>query len=133
MGAEEKPAGVVTSRWEWVAAAASAALVLLMIGFMLYEAAAKPDTPPQVEVRAGPVVRAGEGWRVEFVASNRGFRAAAGVKVEGELKRGEESVETAEATLDYVPGESQRNGGLYFSHDPGQHRLELRAHGYQEP
>ena len=121
------------SRWEWVAAAVSAALVLFVLGYLLYDAAARPQTPPAVEVSVDSVARGGGVWRVEFVARNRGQNTAAGVIVEGELKDGERTVETSEATLDYVPGKSKRHGGLFFRQDPGAYRLELRALGYQRP
>jgi uncharacterized protein (TIGR02588 family) len=42
-------------------------------------------------------------------------------------------IESSAAVLDYVPGESVRRGGLFFSTDPRVHRLTLRAHGYQQP
>ncbi|MBW3572486.1 MAG: TIGR02588 family protein [Gemmatimonadetes bacterium] len=121
------------SRWEWVAAAVSAALVLFVLGYLLFDATARPQTPPAVEVSADSVAHVGGVWRVEFVARNRGHGTAAGVVVEGELKEGDRTVETSETTLDYVPGKSKRHGGLFFRRDPGPYRLELRAFGYQRP
>lgn len=125
--------GGVRSRWEWVAAAVSTALVLGVVGYLLYDAVARPQTPPAIEVAADTVLQAGGLWLVEFRATNDGHETAAAVKIEGELMRADSSVETSEAVLDYVPGRSVRHGGLFFRHDPRGYRLELRAHGYQEP
>jgi len=125
--------GGVKSRWEWVAAAVSTALVLAVVGYLLYDAVARPQTPPAVAVAADTALRSDGLWLVEFRAANRGHQTAAAVKVEGELMRGDSSVETSEAVLDYVPGRSVRHGGLFFRHDPRAYRLELRALGYQEP
>ena len=125
--------GGVRSRWEWVAAAVSTALVLAVVGYMLYDAVARPQTPPSITVQADSVLRANGLWLVEFQARNHGHQTAAQVKVEGALMDGGEAVETSEAVLDYVPGESVRRGGLFFTRDPRAHRLELRALGYQEP
>jgi uncharacterized protein (TIGR02588 family) len=121
------------SRWEWVAAAVSTLLVLGVVGYLLYDAVARPQTPPALTVQADTVLKAGGLWLVEFRAENRGHRTAAAVKVQGELMEGEQVVEASEAVLDYVPGESVRRGGLFFRADPRAYRLELRAHGYQEP
>lgn len=121
------------SRWETVAAAVSTALVLFVVATMLYDALARPQTPPSVRVQADTVLQADGMWLVRFRAVNRGHKTAAGVKIEGELMRGAESVEISEATLDYVPGRSVRHGGLFFRQDPRAFRLELRAMGYQEP
>jgi uncharacterized protein (TIGR02588 family) len=125
--------GGVKSRWEWVAAAVSTALVLAVVGYLLYDAVARPQTPPSVQVRADTVLQADGLWLVRFRATNHGHQTAAGLKVEGELMRADSSVETSEAVLDYVPGRSVRHGGLFFRHDPRAYRLELRALGYQEP
>jgi uncharacterized protein (TIGR02588 family) len=125
--------GGARSRWEWVAAAVSTALVLAVVGYLLYDAVARPQTPPAVEVAADTVLRSGGLWLVEFRAVNGGHQTAAAVKVEGALMRADSAVETSEAVLDYVPGRSVRHGGLFFSRDPRAYRLELRALGYQEP
>jgi uncharacterized protein (TIGR02588 family) len=125
--------GGVKSRWEWVAAAISTLLVLGVIGYLAYEAVARPHTPPAVEVVADRVHRTGGGWVVEFRARNRGYATAAAVTVEGTLEKDGEEVETGQAVLDYIPGRATRRGGLFFREDPRAHRMELRATGYQEP
>ena len=121
------------SRWERVAAAVSTALVLFVLGLLAYDAVARPQTPPAVEVRADTVLRAGGLWIVEFEVFNRGHNTAAAVKVEGRITGPGGQAETSEAMMDYVPGRSRRRGGLFFRQDPRGRGLELRAHGYQEP
>jgi uncharacterized protein (TIGR02588 family) len=125
--------GGVRSRWEWVAASVSAALVLAVVGYMLYDGVARPQTPPSITVQADTVLQGNGVWLVQFQARNHGHLTAAQVTVEGELMDGERSVEASEAVLDYVPVESVRRGGLFFTHDPRAHRLQVRAKGYQEP
>ena len=41
--------------------------------------------------------------------------------------------ETAEATFDFLPARSRREGGLYFTNDPRIGALTLRAKGYADP
>lgn len=113
---------------EWGAAALSAALVLAVAGLLLYEALGEAPTPPDVHVTAAEVHPAGPGYLVEFEAENRGTTTAAAVEIEGAL-----GDETASATLDYLPAEGTRRGGLYFSSDPRGGPLELRAVGYKRP
>lgn len=119
---------------EWIASAIGLLLTLGMLAVIGREAINRDaDQLPAIEVAAGRVVATGSGFVVAFEAVNRSGGTAAAVAIEGELKSGETSVETSGAVLDYVPGHSQRSGGLFFRRDPRRHRLELRAIGYQTP
>ena len=122
-----------TSPWEWVAAALSAVLVIATVGTLAYDAVGEPSGPPLVEVRVERTVATGSGYLVEFRATNRGYSTAAGVVVEGELRGDSGSVERSQATLDYVPAEGSRQGGLFFSRDPARYLLEVRPLGYTRP
>ena len=41
--------------------------------------------------------------------------------------------EASEVTLDYLPPRSDREGGLFFAHDPRAGDLQLRAKGFARP
>ena len=126
--------GERTPLLEWVAGAVGATLTLTLIGFLGWEAWTSPgDVPPDVTVRLEAVLPAGEGFVARIVAANGSPETAAAVEVEGVLSRDGDEVETAGATLDYVPGNSEKRGGLFFSEDPREGDLRLRALGYQEP
>jgi uncharacterized protein (TIGR02588 family) len=118
---------------EWVVAALGAALVAATIGYLVWLALSRDDTPPDVQVVAGRVHAVQNGYVVEFRAINAGGQAAAGLLVEGELTGPQGTVETAEATVDYLPPRSEREGGLIFREDPRRHELHLRAKGYVNP
>jgi uncharacterized protein (TIGR02588 family) len=122
-----------TSTVEWIVAAASAVLVLGVLGFLIYDGVRKPQTPPDVTVQVDSISKAGPGYLVLFRALNRGRATAAEVLVEGELEADTGRVETSQTTIDYVPGGGEQRGGLYFTRDPRILRLQLRAHGYREP
>lgn len=122
-----------TSRWEWAVGTVSALLVLGTIGFMLYQGLTAPGTSPRITLQVDTIVEAEKGYVVEFRARNRGNSTAAGLGVEGELKSDTGTVETSEATVDYVPGHSERRGGLFFTEDPRRYTLELRPKGYDRP
>ncbi|MDQ4061153.1 MAG: TIGR02588 family protein [Pseudomonadota bacterium] len=123
-----------TTPWlEWVASGIGLVLATGTIGYMSWQAFRADDAPPAVVVRMERIVPGGAGYTVEIRAANRGDATAAQVRIEGELKRDGQTVETSETTFDYVPGRSERKGGLFFNQDPRPLTLELRAKGYAQP
>jgi uncharacterized protein (TIGR02588 family) len=118
---------------EWVVAALGAALVAATIGYLVWLALSRDDAPPDVRVVAGRVHALEHGWLVQFRAVNAGGQAAAELLVEGELTGPDGVIETAQATIDYLPPRSEREGGLIFREDPHRHELRLRARGYVDP
>lgn len=125
--------GSETSASEWIVAALSAVLVLGAIGFMLYEAASEPASPPDIIIQVDSIVRTGTGYVVEFEARNRGQTTAAGLTISGELRSDTGTVATSDVTIDYVPADGTRRGGLFFSENPRLYRLEIRPEGYDRP
>jgi uncharacterized protein (TIGR02588 family) len=119
--------------WMWGIALVGLALVLGSIVFMLYEAAAGDSSPPDVTVRVDSILPTRNGFLVRFRAVNEGGSTAEGLTVEGELRSGTERVETSNTTIEYVPSHSEREGGLFFTLDPRQYELQLRAKGYEKP
>ncbi len=73
------------------------------------------------------------GYLVEFLAINQGETTAKGLIIEGQLTEGGQEVEKSETTLDYIPARSEREGGLFFTENPEQFEMQLRALGYEEP
>lgn len=121
------------SFWEWLIAAVGLILVVGAVGATLYRAVTKELTPPQIKVIYDSSEANGDGYLVKFRVVNRGSQTAAAVTIEGELKNGAESVEISSATLTYAPANSERRGGLYFSKNPQQFDVQIRATGYEEP
>jgi uncharacterized protein (TIGR02588 family) len=119
--------------YEWVVATLGLLVVLYALVFLTYEAVSGDTLPPDPLLRVTSVQEVQGGYLAQVEALNRGGDTAAGLMVEGSLKRGHQDVETSETTLDYLPGQSVREAGLFFSKDPRQYRLELRSLGYQGP
>lgn len=122
----------IASKWEWVAAAVSALILIAILGVLVTESAGS-ERPPDVQVRADSVVRVTDGWLAPFTAHNRAATTAADLVVTGELWDGATKVESSTVTLDYLPGGAERSGGLFFERDPRSLTLKLRAAGYQRP
>jgi uncharacterized protein (TIGR02588 family) len=119
--------------YEWVVAALGLFVVLCTLGLLTYEVIAGDTSPPDPLIRVTGVHKVRGGYLAQVEAFNRGGDTAAGLTVEGTLKQNSQDIETSEVTLDYLPGQSLREAGLFFSEDPRRYRLELRALGYQEP
>jgi len=131
--AERKKHSARTPLLEWVAAGIGLSLLLGLLGVIGWEALrGGPSQPPAIEVAVSRIAASGAGFVVEFEARNRAGSAAQSVEIEGVLSGGGPP-ETRSISFDYIPGHSRRGGGLFFSRDPRQGRLELRAHGFQTP
>jgi uncharacterized protein (TIGR02588 family) len=119
--------------WMWGIGLVGLVLALGSIGFALYEAVAGDSSPPDVTVEVVEILPAQDGFLVEFRVINEGGTTAAGLTVEGELRDGAEIVEASDTTVEYVPSHSEREGGVFFTRDPRQYELQLRAKGYETP
>ena len=118
---------------EWIAASIGLVLMLGALWVLLSHGLSGNDGPPDVTLRVVAVQRTTGGWLVRFEARNGGDETASELGVRGELVAGDSAVETAETTLDYLPGGSTRTGGLFFARDPASARLRLTATGYRDP
>lgn len=119
------------SAWEWVAGAIGLLIVLAALALLLHEAT-QPSTPPDVAVRLDSVSAGRNVFVAHFTARNAGTEPATAVEIEGMVVNGADTL-TATATVGYLPGESQRSGGLFFPIDPRTRELRMRAVGYESP
>ncbi|MEZ0387065.1 MAG: TIGR02588 family protein [Verrucomicrobium sp.] len=118
---------------EWIVAAVGLAIFASVVSLMLYDAIAGDHSPPRIAVTVDTIFPSGDGHLVKFRAMNSGGETAAEVVVEGELSVPGEEAEKASATLDYLPGHSERVGGFFFQSAPSKEALKLRATSYREP
>lgn len=128
-----EPALESTSPLEWAIAALSGLLLAAVLVYLAVFAISEPEAPPAVTLSVASVTTTPGGYLVVFRADNAGGAAAASLQVSGELREGQTVVETSQATIDYLPQQSERSGGLFFTRDPEDLELSLRAEGYSEP
>jgi uncharacterized protein (TIGR02588 family) len=119
------------SRTEWLAAAVSAAMVVGAIATLLVNAP-RDEAAPDLIVHIESIEHVTEAFRVRFTVANTGGATAAQVVVRGHLHNADGD-EEPDVVFDFVPGGSQRRGGLMFTHDPRQGDFEVHALGYREP
>lgn len=132
-GKNEKGQSANPPALEWLVAAIGLILVVGAIGFLTYKAVGEKDVPPNIAVSVDSIIPQGDKFLVNFRVKNKGATTTAALTIEGELKNGEKSVETSTATLDYAPSHSERKGGLFFTKNPQNFDLQIRATGFEEP
>ncbi|MFC3126494.1 hypothetical protein ACFOD4_15630 [Pseudoroseomonas globiformis] len=110
-------------------------MLVAVLGILLHQALLRPDTPPGIRLEAGTAEALGPGlgYHLPVTAQNLGNQTAASLRVQGEIRREGQVVETSLLEFDYVPDRSQRRGGLFFREDPRQGELVLRPLGYADP
>jgi uncharacterized protein (TIGR02588 family) len=118
---------------EWIASGTGLMLVLCMAGFIGWHALSDATSPPVIAIETTDVEPVAGGYRVMFLARNAGGAAAAQVRIEGTLAVGSRPPEVSSVILDYIPGQSSREGGLFFMQDPRSGNLTLRASGFAKP
>jgi uncharacterized protein (TIGR02588 family) len=118
---------------EWLASGIGLLLVLGIFGVIGWQLFNGATTPPVIIVEVENVTPVEGGYRVLFRAHNSAGEAAAQVEIEGKVTEAGEDEETSMAILDYVPGHSARQGGLFFTRDPHSGSLTVRAIGFAKP
>jgi uncharacterized protein (TIGR02588 family) len=118
---------------EWVASGTGLILAIGLFGLLAWEAISDTGAAPVVTVKVESVSAVEGGYRVMFRARNATQAAAAQVEIEGILSGAGNEKETSRALFDYVPGRSEREGGLFFTRDPASGSLVLRAVGFARP
>ncbi|EUB98995.1 Conserved hypothetical protein CHP02588 [Rhizobium sp. CF080] len=118
---------------EWATGMVSALVVVAMIAWVGYKAWTDEDMQPEFSIAVTERRPVEGGYRVAFEISNKATATAAAVTVRGEIVDGDNVVEDAEVTFDYVPAQSKSSGAILFSQDPGAREVRVRAVGYTDP
>ena len=121
------------SIWEWICAFIGLVLLLASLGYLLHDAWTGKEGVPEPVVRLVDIQQQDGHYLARVQVFNKGRATAAALRVQGELRRGGEVVETSDLEFQYVPGRSTREGGLFFMQDPRVLQLQLSARSYQKP
>ena len=114
---------------EWLAAALGLLVALVLLGIIGREALRRDgDEVPVLAAQVEAIERTPNGYVARIKITNGAAQTAARVEVEGTS-----GSEVSHASIDYVPGRSQAEGGLMFHDDPRKGDLRVRVTGYQLP
>jgi uncharacterized protein (TIGR02588 family) len=131
--AQTKKAGAHSFRQTRWLAALGMLFVLGSFAMLLRESVVGGRPVAEISIRVDEILPSTHGYLVSLKIENSGNATAAALGVEGVLKRGGTNVETSLVTVDYVAAGSERDAALFFSNDPRQGELTVRAKGYIEP
>lgn len=101
--------------------------------FLGYTAVTRDDAPPSIRFRTQAIRAVTGGYLVDLTLRNEGKETAANLKFEERLIKDEQTVETSEATVDYVPSKSERQAGLSLRMIRAVLKLTFQAKGYERP
>jgi uncharacterized protein (TIGR02588 family) len=118
---------------EWATAGLGLALLIGFLTLILHNAIAGPKGPPDIHITVRAIHPTQSGHLVQFEAKNVGGTTATTFALEGQLRKGGRTVETATAEIDHLPPGGSRTGGMFFRQDPKQADLELSAKSFQDP
>lgn len=118
---------------EWSFAIAGALIVGALIVFNIFGALESNGSPPDIQIEVLQHSKLSRAYLVQIKAFNAGGSSAAGLQLEGVLSKDGKEVETSQVTLDYLPPHSSKEGGLFFTANPQEFDLKMRALGYQVP
>ena len=130
--AKRKVAAHGSTQTYWLAAVGMV-FVLGSFAMLLRESFIDGRPVAEISVQVDEIVPSAHGFLVSLKIENSGNGTAAALNVEGVLMRSGAIVETSLVTVDYVAAGSGRDAALFFSNDPRQGELTVRAKGYIEP
>jgi uncharacterized protein (TIGR02588 family) len=102
------------------------------VGVLLAEAVGN-NGPPSISASVDAISAVHGGYLARVTITNHGAETAADVVLEGELVHGGRVLESSTVTLDYLPGEAERQAGFFFSRDPATAVLRIRPVAYRGP
>jgi uncharacterized protein (TIGR02588 family) len=122
-----------TSVIEWIAAACGAAVLIVMVGYMIYAGSRELDGPPEVKFITAAPIQQGDSFLLPFTATNAGNTTATNLTIQARLIDGATELEVREITIDYLPIQSNRSGAFYFTHNPAAYKISIVASSYLDP
>lgn len=119
---------------EWVIFAVGLVLVVSTLGYLIYDATATSEAPPNIEVKLGEIQPQGQNFLVPVIAENKGKQTAETVQIEVVLEKEGKEEESAELQIQFLPRGAKRSGWVTFETDPRTvEKIKTRAVGFEKP
>lgn len=114
---------------EWAVSALSALVIIVLAGFILFEAVTKTGQRPDISFEIVDMFEMGSGLAVEVVVRNEGDVTVSNVEIAAEA--GDAS--GGSVTLDYLAAQSEAEIGFGFAAGTDPETIVLRLVGYSYP
>ena len=120
---------------EWVTLGISSAILLAVVGTLVYQQLSGGDDPAVIEAaaRLEAVRVAGGAYYLPIEIDNRGGVTAQDVRVVVSIGSGQAERESSELLIDFLAGGATASGTAVFRRDPRQYPLEIDVVSYLEP
>lgn len=118
---------------EWTTFIIATLLLLAVVGLLLYDWLATPQSPPNLQVTQGEVWQTNDQFYVPFTLQNTGGDTAETVQVIAELSIDGQVIEDGEQQFDFLAGNETQEGAFIFTQDPAEGELSLRVASYKLP
>ena len=117
---------------EWIVFGLSLAILIGVIGMLIYQALDVGDDPPLLSVTMEDPVRGHGQLRIPLLLSNKGDRPAIEVQIEVSGTIDGEKI-TSSVHFDYVPRHAKRAGWVTFPGEVLPTDVSARVLGYADP
>lgn len=125
---EEEHSGTL----EKIISISSLILILGITGYLAWESI-QDNTPPALDVTLAEPRQQGEFVAIVVAVQNSDDDTAKAVQVRGEAPGADGKPAEAEATMDWLPGQSKRRVTLLFPTDANVSQADVKVVGYEEP
>ena len=118
---------------EWITFLVASALLLAIVGLVVYDWLVTPPSPPVLRVTSGEVQQREDQFYVPFTVENTGGDTVESVQVIAELTVDGQVVEDGEQQIDFLAGNETQEGAFIFTQDPAGGELTVRVASYKMP
>lgn len=114
---------------EWVSLFISVAIVLALVGGLVYQIFAGGNRPPTIEVKPlmEEIRQEGDSYYLSLDITNSGDRTAENVEVMLSLDSGEDDPETMQFQVQFLDGGETENQTVIFKNNPAEGELTHTA------
>lgn len=127
---KEAPNG--EARLEWILAAASAVIVLFLMGVIIYDAVSARGSTPDIRLAAGDTYAMGESLGMDVTVTNAGSAPVSALEIEAAFGA-DGNRTTSVVTIDYLGSGSETKIGFGVPEGVVQDEITLRVVGYSYP
>ncbi len=128
-GQQEREGKEKRTTAEWISLFVSVAIVLVLVGGLVYQIFARGNRPPVIEVKPliEEVRQEGDSYYLPLDITNNGDRTAENVEVMLSLDTGEGEPETMQFQVQFLDGGETENQTVVFQNNPTEGELTHTA------